>query len=73
MKTKKATKKLVINKETISHLNTSEMGNAHGGTEYTQGEICDTFITCHRICCETFFCMTDPNTNYCFSVQFCTE
>ncbi|MDQ1352210.1 MAG: hypothetical protein QG657_2516 [Acidobacteriota bacterium] len=72
MKTKKATKKLVINKETISNLNKGEMGEAKGGTEYTQ-DPCDTFITCKRFCCETFLCMTDPYTNYCYSVQFCTE
>lgn len=73
MKTKKATKKLVINKETISHLNTSEMGNAHGGTEYTQGDLCDTQMTCIMMCCYSFHCDTDPYTNYCYSVQFCTE
>lgn len=72
MKTKKVAKKLVINKETIVNLEKREMGNVQGGTEYTQSP-CDTIITCRKICCYTFFCQTDPNTDYCYTVQFCTE
>ena len=72
MKAKKATKKLVINKETISNLNKGEMGDAKGGTAYTQ-DPCDTIMTCRKICCYTALCETDPFTNYCFTVQFCTE
>jgi len=72
MKTKKFGKKLVINKKTVANLNNGDMSNAKGGATYTC-EPCDTMLTCHRFCCETFFCPQDPVTNYCFSVAFCTE
>lgn len=64
----------MLNRKTVSNLNNADLSNAKGGTEdtYTQ-DPCDTIMTCRRICCYTFFCMTDPNTDWCWTVQFCTE
>lgn len=70
MKIKRAAKKLVINKKTIANLDKREMENVEGGI--TQSP-CNTVITCGRICCHTAECPRDPYTDYCWTVQFCTE
>ena len=73
MKRKKLKKRLGLNKQTVANLINTEMEDVNGGATYTCGEYCNTMLTCRRFCCETFLCPTDPQTDYCYSVQFCTE
>jgi hypothetical protein len=75
MKSKTFQKKLVLNKKTVTNLNNGEMGDAKGGhltLNYTCRP-CDTIQTCDQICCPTFLCDTDPFTDRCWTVQFCTQ
>lgn len=60
MKTKKITKKLVLNKTTVSNLNKLEQSNVRGGDGISTCETCDTCETycgtCQTEClpCQTF-------------------
>jgi hypothetical protein len=58
MKSKKFTKKLVLNKRTITDLDTRHMSVVQGGvkTDYTCGRLCDTVnITCGDTQCGSCF------------------
>ena len=54
MKTKKFTKKLTLNKRTVSNLNADEMNAVHGGDETNEPTIC------------VYTCNTRCNSNCCF-------
>ena len=71
MKTKKLTKKLVLNKETVTNLNNREMGVLQGGakTDITCMTICDTDFSCadtNCLNCRPSFYYTD-----CYSQCIC--
>ncbi len=56
MKIKKFGKKLVLNKETVTDLNTGAMNHVNGGnkTGITCGRLCDTvLLTCDATLCVT--------------------
>ena len=70
MKTKKLSKKLKLNKETISNLNSSELGKAKGGATYkcpTDYLICDSYADCtytEHIACTEMSCYGCPPDTY---------
>ena len=61
MKSKKFTKKLAFNRQTISDLNASEQGNVRGGiyTGYTCPGYCNTDMSCGPTECTA--CLTNWN------------
>jgi len=63
MKVKKLTKKLVLNKRTVTDLNVPQMGDVHGGvkTNYTCGRLCDTVnFSCGVTQCGTCYHTCPP-------------
>lgn len=68
MKTKKFTKKLAINKNTVAHLDNSDMDNAKGGYVKTTIQWCISRRFCSeypfncetRYDCSIPYCETDP-------------
>ncbi len=64
MKSKKLTKKLALNKRTVTNLNTRALGAVNGGKHptYTAGITCGIFCDTVNYSCEVTQCYTDNHT-----------
>ena len=80
MKTKKLSKKLVLNKKTISNLNGDQLNQVKGGEPWTEGyctEICNTADTlCECVtwpeCTGPRLCTVDPDLTCFGPTPYCT-
>jgi hypothetical protein len=71
MKTKKFSRKLMLNKKTVANLNGNLMGRVRGGYQNTQTDSCCLVHTDCPDCTQTCNCPTDVTCATCATCQTC--